>query len=158
MRIFSFFTFGFSFLALAGLTACDVQRDSGLWRGTVKVREEGRTVRECDVELNLTHTNETMTIHHLHTGCDAYGARWEGESFEVHERSLFLRGREVGWVTLDGTAELALQRYDLGESYPLLADELRLSWQRKGEGLGFTEEVTYAGRKRYSTGTLWRVQ
>lgn len=149
----------FAMAILFGLTGCDIKRDSGLWRGTVVVREDdGRSPYTCQVELNITHTGETVTIHHLTTSCDAFASKWHGDTYEVHGHSLFYNGRDVGWARDDGAVILELEHGDMRERFPILADKVMLSWLRVGDSLEFTEEVSFASRTKRSTGWLRKVR
>jgi len=160
MKLFQILPSLFFGLAIAfGLTGCDIKRDSGLWQGTVVVREDdGRPNYTCQVELNLTHTDETVTVHHLLTSCEAFASKWHGDTYEVHGTSLFYNGRDIGWVRDDGSATLELRDYEMTQRFPTLADKVLLSWTRVGDSLEFTEEVTFAGRMKRSSGWLRKVR
>jgi hypothetical protein len=160
MKLFQILPSLFFALAIAfGLTGCDIKRDSGVWQGTVVVREDdGRPDTTCQMEINLTHTDETVTIHHLYTACEAFASRWQGDTYEVHGMSLFYNGRDVGWVRGDGSVTMELRDYEMTQRFPTLADKVMLSWTRVGDSLEFTEEVTFAGRKKRSSGWLRKMR
>lgn len=142
-------------LALAiGLTGCNIVRDTGLWRGTVVVRDELRAPYTCEVEIDLTHTDDTLAIHHLLTSCNAYSSKWHPGTFELLGSSAWKNGRNIGWAREDGSANLELDDNTADERFPMPSNRVILSWVRVGEGIEFTQETYYAGRIQRSTGLL----
>jgi hypothetical protein len=145
--------------AALSLTGCDVKRDSGLWQGTVVVRDdEGGAPETCQVELDLTHTDEAVTVHSLRTSCEHFSSRWEGDTYDIQGNSLYYDGRDVGWVREDGSAIVELKQDQMRDRFPILADRVVLSWMRVDGRLEFTQEVYFAGRVTRSTGWLQRLR
>ena len=140
------------------LSGCDLKQDSGLWKGTVLVREgDGRPAYQCDVELQITHTDQNVTLHHVRNVCPHFTSKWHGDTFEVHNQSLIYRGQDVGWARPNGDVTLELREFQMRDRFPILADRVVLSWKRTGMSLEFSEEVTFAGRTKLSSGWLRKV-
>jgi hypothetical protein len=53
---------------------------------------------------------------------------------------------------------MELRDYEMTQRFPTLADKVMLSWTRVGDSLEFTEEVTFAGRKKRSSGWLRKMR
>ena len=146
------------FVAFAGLSGCSLRPDSGLWRGSLVVRDDpARPPYNCRMEIDLTHTEESVTVHQLRTACENYATNWPGATFEVRGSTVLYEGRPVGWVGEDNVT-LELDPAYLREAYPALADKVSLSWTRVGEYLEFSEVVRYGTQERRSSGWLMRVR
>jgi len=140
------------------LSGCDLKRDSGLWRGTVVVRDEMRNPYTCELEVDISHTDRDLILHHMLTSCKAYSAKWHPGTYEVHGESVWKNGRSVGTALPDGTVSLELNDQVADDRYPMPASRVIVSWMRVGEGLEFTEEAYFAGRIQRSSGLLRRVR
>jgi hypothetical protein len=156
MRFIQLATLVIGFLVL--LTGCNLARDTGTWRGSVVVREEGRFPETCEVEIELTHSDDYLQFHHLMASCQAYSTKWHPGSFNLQGQNVWKNGERIGWAREDGSANLELTDRVTDERYPLPAHRVIVAWARIGEGLDFSQETYSAGRIQRSSGFLRRVR
>jgi len=140
------------------LTGCNLARDTGTWRGSVVVREEGRMPETCEVEIELTHSDDHLQFHHLAANCDSYASKWHPGSFNITGHSVWKNGEMIGWAKEDGSANLELTDRVTDQRYPLPATRVIVAWTRIGDGLEFTQETYFSGRIQRSNGYLRKVR
>jgi len=143
---------------LFGMSGCVMLEDSGTWRGTAVNRDDFREPYTCDMELELTHSDDQIILHHVAANCGSYRGVWHPGSFEVHGSTIFKNGKAVGWARDDGSATIDVDdpsRY-FDERYPYPASRVVISWVKVGERMEYTEEAYFAGRVQRTNGWLTR--
>lgn len=143
---------------LFGMSGCVMLEDSGTWRGTAVNRDDFREPYTCDMELDLTHTDDDLTLNHISANCGAYRGTWHPGHFEVRGSTLWKNGKTVGWARDDGSVTIDVNDPSLlfDERYPYPASRVVISWVKVGERLEYTEEAYFAGRVQRTHGWLSR--
>ncbi len=143
---------------IAGLSGCRMIGDSGVWSGSAVSRDGFRESYSCNVEVDITHTEEYVTLHHVATDCGTYAGRWHAGTFEIHGGTVWRNGKAVGWARDDGSVTLDITDPSkfLDNRYPYPASRLMISWMRVGESLEYTEEAHFPGRVQKTNGWLRR--
>ncbi len=155
MKNFSFlFTFLLCVFALFSLTACDFKPDSGLWSGNVEVQNEGLRSHDCNLEVDITHTDDHITLHHVSNRCYYYSSKWHGGTFEVRGTGVWKRDRLVGWAQADGTVTLQLDESVIDDRFPFPAQRMVVSWNRVGGQLRYSEDA-YTDLRRVHSASGW---
>ncbi len=135
-----------------------MRRDSGLWKGTVTVDDGYQTPYSCTAEMDISHNDQDLIIHHIANTCFAYGSKWHTGRFELFGSSVWKNGRNVGSAHHDGSGSLELDELTMDERYPHAATTVRISWRRSGIGLDFTEQAYSGGRVVRTTGWLKKIR
>lgn len=141
---------------IVGLSGCRMIGDSGVWSGSAVSRDGVYESYSCNVEVDITHTEEYVTLHHVATDCGRYAGRWQAGTFEIHGTTVWRNGKPVGWARDDGSVTLDIDDPSkfLDQRYP--ATRLVISWMRVGDSLEYTEEAYFAGRVQKTNGWLRR--
>lgn len=136
------------FLVVIGfsLAGCNVYSDSGVWKGAAVIRDSVRGPKNCSIEVDITHNESLLALHHVNTNCEGYATNWRAGTFEVHGDTLWRNGKLVGSAKYTGEVELMLEDPYMDERYPYPARTVRVAWARNGEYLEYTEEAYFAGR------------
>lgn len=129
-----------------GLTGCDLAPDSGSWRGTAAVSDTLHGYSSCSVELNLTHNEETVTVHKIESNCAQVVTTWDAISFDVHGEQLWKDNRVVGRASERGSVSFELNDPYLDNRFPYPARKVIVTWTKVGNDLEFTEDTYFEGR------------
>lgn len=151
-----------SFLALgvcASLSGCVVIEDSGVWSGRLYSQSDNQNGYGCDLELDMSHFDDQLTIHSIDTNCGGPQARWAPKPFYVTNGNLWRGSQVVGWSREDGSTSFTLDNPQDGswsERYPFPAHRVVISWQQHGNSMEYTEDAYFAGSVQRTRGTLYR--
>lgn len=138
------------------LSSCELSRDSGLWRGTVTVEDGYRFTEQCQVEVEITRSSETLILHSVAMECPRYSYTWGVGAYDVFGGGIWKYGQRIGDLDPDGEVELDLSSGVVDEPLPMAFRSVRLRWKRMGSELQFWQEGEGFGRRTEAKGWLQR--
>ncbi len=140
------------------LPGCELTRDSGLWRGSISPTDSFEMNENCELEIELTRTSETLIVHTVNMGCPRYSYQWRVGAFDVFGGGVWKYGRRIGNIDPNGEVDLELTDAVVDEPLPMGYRSMRLRWNRVGSELQFWQETESFGRYRVSRGWLRRAR
>lgn len=144
------------FLLCVFLSSCELSRDSGVWRGEVSV-DDGYTFSEqCQLEVEITRSSDTLILHSMNLGCPRYSYSWRVGAFDLFGGGIWKYGQRLGEVDPDGEVDLSLHSAVVDEPLPMAYRSIRLRWRRVGSELQIWQESEGLGRPGTVKGWLRR--
>jgi hypothetical protein len=152
------FHFLFVSLFCVFLSGCNLTGDSGLWRGSVSTKESYDRSEQCDLEIEITRSSDTLIVHSLNLNCPRYSYQWRVGAFDLFGGGIWKHGQRVGNVDPSGEVELELFPWVTDEPLPMGNRSIKLRWNRLGSELQFWQESNRFGWNQITSGWLRKVR